>query len=324
MPGKPPLLNQLLRLHCMLTPIEVRRLLEGREAVLLAHNYQRPEIQDAAHFVGDSLELSLRAAEVDAEVVVFAGADFMAEQAAILNPGKVVLHPEPLSRCPMAAMLTPEVARRYREKYPGVPFVAYVNSSAEVKALADYVVTSANAAALVSQLDSDAVLFGPDRHLAEYVAEKTGKTVIPVPGFGHCPVHLAITRPDLEKAKHEHPDAKVLAHPECTREVRALADFIGSTSQMLRAARELGARKYLVATEVGLVHRLSSLGFEAYPASPYAVCPDMKKITLEGVARAVLEGREVVRVDPVVAERARRAIERAFELLGVSTPWQRS
>lgn len=308
----------------MPTAQEVRKLLEERGAVLLAHNYQRPEVQDAAHFVGDSLELSLKAVEVDAKLVVFAGVDFMAEQAAFLNPGKVVLHPEPLSRCPMAAMLTPEVVRKYREEHPKAPLVVYVNSLAEVKALADYVVTSANAAALVAKLDADTVLFGPDRHLAEYVAEKTGKTVIPVPGFGHCPVHLAIAREDLERAKREHPAAKVLAHPECPREVRALADFVGSTSQMVKAARELGAREYVVATEVGLLYRLSKLGVEAHPASPYAVCPDMKKITLESVARAVLEGREVVRVDPRVAERARRAVERTFELLGVVAPWQRS
>jgi len=308
----------------MPTAQEVRKLLEERGAVLLAHNYQRPEVQDAAHFVGDSLELSLKAVEVDAKLVVFAGVDFMAEQAAFLNPGKVVLHPEPLSRCPMAAMLTPEVVRKYREEHPKAPLVVYVNSLAEVKALSDYVVTSANAAALVAKLDADTVLFGPDRHLAEYVAEKTGKTVIPVPGFGHCPVHLAIAREDLERAKREHPAAKVLAHPECPREVRALADFVGSTSQMVKAARELGAREYVVATEVGLLYRLSKLGVEAHPASPYAVCPDMKKITLESVARAVLEGREVVRVDPRVAERARRAVERTFELLGVVAPWQRS
>jgi quinolinate synthase len=308
----------------MPTAQEVRKLLEERGAVLLAHNYQRPEVQDAAHFVGDSLELSLKAVEVDAKLVVFAGVDFMAEQAAFLNPGKVVLHPEPLSRCPMAAMLTPEVVRKYREEHPRAPLVVYVNSLAEVKALADYVVTSANAAALVAKLDADTVLFGPDRHLAEYVAEKTGKTVIPVPGFGHCPVHLAIAREDLERAKREHPAAKVLAHPECPREVRALADFVGSTSQMVKAARELGAREYVVATEVGLLYRLSKLGVEAHPASPYAVCPDMKKITLESVARSILEGREVVRVDPRVAERARRAVERTFELLGVVAPWQRS
>jgi len=308
----------------MPTVQEVRKLLEERGAVLLAHNYQRPEVQDAAHFVGDSLELSLKAAEVDAKIVVFAGVDFMAEQAAFLNPEKVVLHPEPLSRCPMAAMLTPEVVREYKEKYPGAPLVVYVNSLAEVKAMADYVVTSANAVALVSQLDADTILFGPDRHLAEYVAERTGKSVVPLPELGHCPVHLAITPSDVERAKREHPAARVLAHPECVRAVRAMADFIGSTSQMVRAARELGAREYVVATEVGLLHRLAKLGVEAYPASPYAVCPDMKKITLESVARAVLEGREVVRVDPKIAEKARRAVERAFELLGVSAPWQRS
>lgn len=308
----------------MPTVQEVRKLLEERGAVLLAHNYQRPEVQDAAHFVGDSLELSLKALEVDAKLVVFAGVDFMAEQAAFLNPGKVVVHPEPLSKCPMAAMLTPELARKYREMYPKAPLVVYVNSAAEVKALADYVVTSANAVALVSRLDADTVLFGPDRHLAEYVAERTGKTVIPVPEFGHCPVHLAITREDMERARSEHPGSLVLAHPECVREVRALADFVGSTSQMVKAARELGAREYLVATEVGLLHRLSKLGVKAYPASPYAVCCDMKKVTLGSIARALLEGRGMVRVDPKVAERARGAVERSFELLGVVAPWQRS
>lgn len=308
----------------MVTASEVRRTLEERGAVLLAHNYQRPEVQEAAHFVGDSLELSLKVLESEAKLVVFAGVDFMAEQAALLNPDKVVLHPEPLSRCPMAAMLTPEIVRKYRERYPGAPLVVYVNSTAEVKALADYVVTSANAVPLVSRLDADTVLFGPDRHLAEYVAERTGKTVVPVPEHGHCPVHLAIARQDLEEAKRKHPTAKVLAHPECTRAVRAAADFVGSTSQMVRAALELGAREYIVATEVGLLHRLSKLGVEAYPASPYAVCPDMKKITLESVARSLLEGYGVVRVDPKVAAKAREAIGRTFELLGVSAPWRRS
>jgi quinolinate synthase len=308
----------------MLTIQKVRDLLEKKGAVLLAHNYQRPEVQDAADFVGDSLELSLKATELNTKLVVFAGVDFMAEQVAILNPEKVVLQPEPLAKCPMAAMLTPNIVKKFREKYPEAPIVVYVNSLAEVKALSDYVVTSANAVELVSKLDAHTVVFGPDRNLAEYVAEKTGKEVIPLPDFGHCPVHLAITREDVEKAKLEHPNARILVHPECSRGVRAMADYIGSTSQMLRAARELGGHEYIVATETGLLYRFSKLGVVAYPASPYAVCTDMKKITLEKVARSILEGREVTRIDPRVAERAREAVKRTFEVLGVEAPWQRS
>lgn len=303
---------------------QVRRLLSERGAVLLAHNYQRPEVQDAADFVGDSLELSLRAAELEAGTIVFAGVDFMAEQAALLNPRKVVLHPEPLAKCPMAAMLTLELARKCKEKHPGAPLVVYVNSLAEVKAVADYVVTSANAAKLISQLDSETVLFGPDRHLAEYVAEITGKEVVPVPSDGHCPVHLVITREEVESAKRERPGAKVLAHPECVREVRQLADFIGSTSQMVRAAGELKAGEYVVATEVGLLHRLRRVGVRAYPASSYAVCVEMKKVTLDKIVGSLLSGRGVVSVDAGVAAGAREAVARTLELLGVSPPWSRS
>ena len=299
-------------------------MLRERGAVLLAHNYQRPEVQDAADFVGDSLELSLKAAEVDARVIVFAGVDFMAEQAALLNPGRVVLHPEPSARCPMASMLTPDVVRWYRGRYPKAPFVVYVNSLAEVKALADYVVTSANAAKLVAQLDSDVVLFGPDRHLAEYVAEVTGKEVIPVPESGHCPVHVVITREELEAARREHPRARVLAHPECVREVRRAADFVGSTRQMVRSAIELGGGEFIVATEVGLIHRLRRVGVEAYPASGYAVCVEMKKVTLRSIAESLASGRGVVRVDERVAARAREAISRSLEALGVVPPWSRS
>lgn len=299
-------------------------MMREKKVALLAHNYQRPEVQDAADFVGDSLELSLKALELEGKTIVFAGVDFMSEQAAVLNPDKVVLHPEPLARCPMAAMLTPEIARKFRERYPGAPLVVYVNSWAEVKALSDYVVTSANAVKLVSQLEAERVLFGPDRHLAEYVAERTGKEVIPVPSEGHCPVHLVITREEMERGRKEHPAAKVLAHPECTREVRRLADFVGSTSQMIKAAEELGAGEYLVATEVGLLHRLEKLGFKALPVSGYAVCVEMKKITLGSIVDSLLNGKGAVNVDAKVARRAREAIERTFELLGVVQPWSRS
>lgn len=302
---------------------EIRKLLESRGALLLAHNYQRPEVQDAADYVGDSLELTLKALESKASLIVFAGVDFMAEQAAALCPGKRVLVPDPTAKCPMAAMLTPELVKRYRKRHPRAPFVAYVNTTARVKALADYVVTSANAAKLVSSLDAETVLFGPDKNLAEYVAEVTGKSVVPVPGYGHCPVHEVITLECLLASKSEHPSAKVLAHPECPREVRRLADFIGSTSQMVKALSELGGGEYIVATETGLLHRMRKAGAAAYPASHYAICVEMKKTTLGKVAASLLEGKSVVRVHPKVVEGVRSALERSFELLGVEAPWLR-
>ncbi|MEM1509374.1 MAG: quinolinate synthase NadA [Thermofilaceae archaeon] len=305
-----------------MTAIEkVRKLLEGRDAVLLAHNYQRPEVQDAADYVGDSLELTLKALESKASIVVFAGVDFMAEQAAVLCPNKTVLTPEPTAKCPMAAMLTPELVKKYRKRYPRAPFIVYVNTLARVKALADYVVTSANAVKLISSLDSEIILFGPDKNLAGYVAEVTGKNIVPVPKYGHCPVHEIITLECLLANKSEHPNAKILVHPECPREARRLADFIGSTGQMVKAVSELGGREYVVATEVGLLHRMRKTGIAAYSASPYAVCVEMKKTTLGKVTASLLEGKSIVRVQPKVAERVRGALERSFEILGVDIPW---
>lgn len=302
---------------------EVKKLLESRDAVLLAHNYQRPEVQDAANYVGDSLELTLKALESKASIIVFAGVDFMAEQAAVLCPSKTVLAPEPTAKCPMAAMLTPELVKKYRNRYPQAPFVVYVNTLARVKALADYVVTSANAVKLFSSLDAETVLFGPDKNLAEYIAEVTGKNVVPVPKHGHCPVHEAITLECLLASKSEHLNAKILVHPECPREVRRLADFVGSTSQMVKAVSELGGKEYIVATEVGLLHRVRKAGTAAYPASPYAVCVEMKKTTLGKVVASLLEGRSILRVQPKVAESARNALERSFEVLGVDIPWSK-
>lgn len=215
-----------------------------RRAVILAHNYELPEVQDVADFVGDSLELARRAMSVDADVVVLAGVYFMAEVAAILNPDKVVLIPNPAAGCPLADFLTPEVIRRYRERYPGAPLVVYINSYARAKYYADYIVTSASAVKLVSKLDDDVILFGPDRNLASFVAERTGKRVIPVPEGGHCPVHeYLLSEYYVLKALREHPGAKLLLHPEAPPEARRHAHFVGSTSQMLKAIGELGGRR---------------------------------------------------------------------------------
>jgi quinolinate synthase len=230
---------------------EISSLRRELGAVILAHNYQLPEVQDVADFVGDSLELSIKAREAGARVVVFCGVDFMAEQAAALNESAVVLHPDPEARCPMAAMITVGDVLRARKLFPKVPVVMYVNSPAVVKAEADYIVTSANAVDVVKAIESDVIVFGPDRHLAEYVAEKTGKIVIPVPSDGHCPVHVKFSAREVSVLKSIYRSCVFMAHPECTASVRALADFIGSTSQVVKFAKNCQAKCILVGTEVG-------------------------------------------------------------------------
>ena len=299
---------------------EIKKLKEERGALILAHNYQRPEVQDIADFVGDSLELSMKAVKAEADVIVFCGVDFMAEQAAVMNPDKLILHPEPSSICPMAQMLTPEVVREYRERYPDAPLVLYVNSTADVKAMADYIVTSANAARLISRLDAKLVLFGPDRNLAEYVSEVCGKKVLPVPEHGHCPVHVVFTEEHIREAREEHPGAKIIAHPECVGVVRRRADFVGSTSQMVRAVSSLGSKEVVVGTEVGIIHRLRKEYPDRvfYPLSEDAVCVNMKKITLESILRSLRDGVHEVKVPEEIAAKVREAVERTFKVLGSS------
>lgn len=302
----------------------IKRLKNEMGAVILAHNYQRPEVQDVADFVGDSLELSIKAAEVNSEYIVFCGVDFMAEQAAILNPRSVVLHPVTSSICPMAHMLSIETVKEYREKYPNAPFVVYVNSTAEVKAMADYIVTSANAAKLVSLLKDGTVLFGPDRHLASYVAEKTRKNIIPVPSFGHCPVHVLFDPEHIKSAREAFPDSKILAHPECVEEVRKASDFVGSTSQMLRAPSNMSDRSFIIGTEVGVVHRMKVLYPERnfIPLSENAVCPNMKKITLESIEKSLQARIYRVNVPLNVASKVRENLKRSFDLLEVKINWR--
>jgi len=304
---------------------KIREKARSMGATVLAHNYQRPEVQDAADFVGDSLELSIKAMQTDAKTIVFAGVDFMVEQAAVLNPGKTVLTPEPGSICPMAWQIDPPVVEEYRKKYPGAPLVVYVNSFVEVKALADYVVTSSSASKLVSKLDAERILFGPDKNLASYVAETTGKDVTAVPLNSYCPVHIGITSSKVMAAKDKIPDAKILVHPECPPETRRLADFVGSTSQIIKAAGEMDAKRFIIGTENGVVHRISKLypGKEAYPVSQDTICPNMKKITLEKVYRSLVEKETAVKIDEKIAGKARKVLERSFTLLGVEVPWLR-
>lgn len=304
---------------------EIAKLKKELNAVILAHNYQLPEVQDVADFVGDSLELSLKAIESGAKLIVFAGVDFMAEQAAVLNKDAIVLHPDPGAVCPMAQKVSVEDIEKARKMYPNAPVVMYVNSPAIVKAKADYVVTSANALNLVKALNSDVVVFGPDKHLANYIAEKTGKEVIPVPPDGHCPVHIKFDPAVISELIKVYRGAEFIAHPECPYEVRRLANFVGSTSQMIKYVRSSPCRVFLVGTEVGIIYRMlkENPGKVFIPATTNAICADMKKITVEKILASLREKLHVVSVDREVALRVRRAIENTFSLLGVEIPWRK-
>jgi quinolinate synthase len=304
---------------------KIIKLKKELNAIILAHNYQPPEVQDVADFIGDSLELSIKASEVNARLIVFCGVDFMAEQAAVINEGAVVLHPDSKASCPMAAMISVEVVRKARKQHPKVPVVIYVNSPASVKAEADYVVTSANAVDVVKAIEADTVIFGPDRYLAEYVAEKTGKSVIPIPENGHCPVHIKFDSNTIQVLKSIYRNCLFIAHPECPSDVRALADFVGSTSQMIRFVKNSQSKCFLVGTEIGMIYRMfKESGSKSFiPASTSAICEDIKKITLEKVYRSLRDGIYRVEIDREVTTKMRRALENTFMVLGVELPWLR-
>jgi quinolinate synthase len=296
---------------------KIAKLKKEKKAIILAHNYQRPEIQDIADYVGDSIELSRRAMEEkDAEIVVFSAVDFMAESAAILNPNKKVLLPTLGARCPMAQMLTVDEIKRWKKIYPNAPVVLYVNTLASAKAHCDVCCTSANAAEVINSLDSDTILFGPDRNLAEYAAEKTGKKLVPIPEWGFCPTHLLFQPEDVTVLKLQYPDAAVMVHPECSSEMRKVADFVGSTSKMCHYAKESTAGTFIVGTEEGLLHRLRKENPEKRFIVGYdgAVCPNMKLTTLDRVYASLRDENYVVKVPEGTAKKARVALERMFEL----------
>lgn len=296
---------------------KVSKLKKEKGALILAHNYQRPEIQDIADYVGDSIELSRVCMEQDnSKLIVFAAVDFMAESAAILNPQSKVLLPSLGARCPMAQMLLAKEVRYWKRKHQRLPVVLYVNTLAETKAEADVCCTSANAAEVVKSIDSDTVLFGPDRNLAWFVQQKTGKTVIPIPPRGFCPTHLLFQEEDILYLREANPGIVVLAHPECSPQVQKLADFVGSTSQMCRFIQASSARKFAVATEAGLIYRLKkdNPGKEFMLAYEGGVCPNMKLNTLERVYLALRDENYHVTVPKTVADKARKALEKMFEM----------
>ena len=295
---------------------KINKLKQQYNAVIIAHNYQNPEIQDLADFTGDSLGLSIKAAETDADVIVFCGVKFMAETAVILSPQKTVLLPDENAGCPLADMITAEQLRQLKQKHPDALVVCYVNSTAEVKAESDYCCTSANAVEVVSSLPEDkTIIFVPDQNLGQFVAQRTGRNLILWPGY--CHVHVVITEEDIRKAKAEHPDAIVMAHPECTNPVKALSDELLSTGQMLRYAKQNQARQFIIATEIGIIHTLKMQNpqTEFLPATEKAVCPNMKLVTLEKILWSLQDLKYKVTVPEDVRLNAKEALDMMVEIL---------
>ena len=296
----------------------IRELAGERDAVLLAHNYQIPGIQEIADYIGDSLELCRSAQMVEAGTIVFCGVDFMAETASVLNPDKTVLLPDQSARCPMAAMLPMDVLMRAKEENPGVPVVLYVNTLAEAKAEADVTCTSANADQIVEGLGSDRVLFGPDRSLVHFVQRRLPDVeVIPVPEHGFCNVHRFIGKgEEAMELKRRHPDAELIVHPECEPELQEKADHVLSTGGIYRRCRESDAEVFIIGTEVGMIDRLRREipGKTYLPAKKHSECSAMKRITLENTYEALLNMEPVVKVPEEIAVKARRPIERMLEM----------
>jgi len=285
-----------------------------RRAVILAHNYQLGEIQDLADFTGDSLELSRQAARTQAEVILFCGVRFMAETAAVLSPDKAVLHPEPRAGCPLADMITADELRALKQAHPGVPVVSYVNTSAEVKAETDYCCTSSNAARVVEHVQGPDVIFVPDRNLGLWVQRHTNKRLLLWQGY--CQTHDRITAEDVRAALRQHPEAEVMAHPECRPEVLDLAHQVLSTSGMVRRARDSPAATMIVGTELGIIHRLQKEAPDKrfVPVSRHALCPNMKRITVEKVLWSLEDMSGQVHIPDDIAARARRALDRMLEV----------
>jgi len=293
----------------------IARLKDERNAVVLSHNYQPPEIQDAADHLGDSLDLSRLAQRVEQDVIVFCGVHFMAETAAILSPGKKVILPDPTAGCPMADMLSLDDLLSLKREHPGADVVMYVNSTAEVKAHTDICCTSANAVKVVESVpEGREIIFGPDQYLGRWVEQQTEREMIIWRGF--CPSHQKIIPAHIEELKERYPEAVVMVHPEVHPEVSRMADIVLGTGGMIRFAGESRAETFIVGTEVGMVYRLSTL----YPekrfieASRRAICPNMKKITLEKVLSSLETLEPVITVPGGIADRARRPMERMIEI----------
>jgi len=318
---------------------EILKFKREKNAIILAHNYQRDEVQDMADYVGDSLELSRRAATIDCSVIVFCGVHFMAESASILSPDKTVLLPEAEAGCPMADMISVDAPRPVRtsfpgfsnppafvypaeftlrdikKQYPGVPVVAYVNTTAAVKAESDICCTSANVVKVVESLPGETVICIPDKNLSMWAARNTGKKIIAWDGY--CNIHERVSPEDVKQAKKDHPGALLIAHPECRLDVLEMADHVTSTSGMLRFAGSSDAREFIIGTEIGLMHRLrkENPGKLFYPLRKDMICPNMKKTTLQSIVSAFRENRHVIKVPDAIRVPARRALDRMLEVV---------
>ena len=295
---------------------EIIQLKEEKNAIILAHNYQPKEIQEIADFLGDSLELCIKAKEVDdKEIIVFCGVDFMAETAYMLNPEKKVLIPDMEAECPMAHMLTEEQVKEAKEMYPDAAVCLYVNSLGEAKAQADILCTSGNVRKVVDSIEQDTILFGPDNNLGEFVQPFTDKKIIPIPGDGHCYVHKLFHKEDIEDARKKYPNAEIIIHPESNKEVQDLADYVLSTGGMLSHVRDSPNDEFVIGTEVDLITRLKSEFPDKtyYPLLEGAICKNMKLHTLEKVRDCLLNEEPRIVVPDEIAEKSINAIERMLE-----------
>jgi len=294
---------------------KIAKLRKELNAIILAHNYQRPEVQDLADFTGDSLELARKCVGSKAEVIVFCGVRFMAETAAILNPTSTVLLSHDDAGCPLADMIDVESLRQWKRGYPGAAVVAYVNTTAAIKAESDICCTSANGVEVVDAIPNEEILFVPDQNLGHYVSTRTSKKVILYPG--HCSVHANVTAEEVRLARQRHPQAKVLVHPECRAEVIDLADAALSTSQMLRYAKQSNHTTFLIGTEEGILHplRKENQEKEFHLLSDKLVCPDMKKTTLEILIETMEARKNVVTIPEETRVRAKQAIDRMLEIV---------
>jgi len=292
----------------------IRELAKEKDVIILAHNYQVPEIQDIADIVGDSLVLAMKAVGVSQSTILFCGVDFMAESAKALSPEKKVIHPVPASRCPMAHMVDVEGLEGYRKEHPGAPVVTYVNSTAEIKAHTDICCTSANAVKVVRSLEEDELIFIPDANLGAYIQSQVPEKKVHLwPGY--CHVHNDISVEQIMEAREAHPDALVMVHPECRMEVIELADKVTSTEGMIRFALESDSLEFIVGTEEGLVHRLEKeVPIKTFYRLETAICPNMKKITIDDVEKALENmGPEVI-LDDEIIEKNKIPLERMLSL----------
>lgn len=294
---------------------EINKLKKEKNAVILVHNYQRPEIYKVADYIGDSFGLSKKATETDADFIVFCGVDFMAESAYILNPDKTVLLPARLARCPMAAMVNVVDLRKMKEEYPDAAVVSYVNTTADIKAESDICCTSSNAIKVVNSLKEKDVIFVPDQNLASYVARYTDKNIIPWRGW--CYVHQKFSEDGLREAKKLHPNAKVVVHPECKPEVIDLADHVSSTSGILDYAKSSEAKEFIIGTEIGLIERLKLELPEKtfYQAPPGSTCIQMKKNNLKLVLNSLKKEQYKIFIPEDIRKKAKKALDRMLKVV---------